>query len=66
MKTQREENLNPEHQKFWNTSSSKQFCIRLWNHSSIKYNSASKDDIDEIGIGGAGLAYLFLKFSGWA
>ena len=68
MNTQREKDMNLEHHhKFWNTTSSKQFCIiKLWNRSSIKNNSPSKDDIDEIGIGGAGLAYLFLKFSGWA
>ena len=60
----RREGVNPEHNKYWNTSSSKRFCIRLWAHSSIR-NSANKDDID-FGIGGAGLAYLFLKFSGWA
>ena len=63
IKTRREKDeVNPEHHKFWNTSSSKRFCIRLWAHSSIR-NSANKDDF---GIGGAGLAYLFLKFSGWA
>ena len=60
IKTRRDE-MNPEHHKIWNTSSSKRFCVRP---SSIR-NSASKDDLD-FGISGAGLAYLFLKFSGWA